>query len=263
MRPAYHPHPDVQMDGAGDVTRARARYFGRPSANLRVVVKNRYSWMNEYLRADQRGVELGAGAGLSREFIRCDHLLLTDFSDYDWLDVKHVDAHRTPFEDASFDFAFSVNVIHHLAQPLQFFREMSRILKKGGRLIVQDVHCSVFLRLALRLQRHEGYDFNADVYDESVPCTDANDPWAANNALVDLLFEDEPRFQRAVPQFRRIHRSHSEFLTLLNSGGVIARAAHVPLPMPLMRVVDAIDRGLTGTLPNLFAAQVRLVFEKL
>jgi SAM-dependent methyltransferase len=250
------------MDGAGDVVRARSRYFGRPSANLRVVVKNRYTWMNDYLGVEQHGIELGAGAGLSREFIRCNHFQLTDYSDYDWLDVKHVDAHRTPFDDEAFDFAISVNVIHHLARPLAFFREMSRILKKGGRLIVQDVHCSFFLRLALRLQRHEGYDFNVDVFDESVPCTDPDNPWAANNALVDLLFEDEARFSRAVPQFRRIHSSHSEFLTLLNSGGVIARSAYIPLPMPLMRVVDAVDRGLTGAFPSLFASQVRFVFEK-
>jgi SAM-dependent methyltransferase len=250
------------MDGAGDVKSARDRFFKRPSANLRVVVSNRYTWMNQFLAADQRGLELGAGAGLSREFIRCDQFLLTDFLDYDWLDVTHVDALRTPFDDASFDFAISVNVIHHLAQPLLFFREMGRILKPGGKLIIQDVHCSVFLRLALRLQKHEGYDFNVDVFDETVDCNDPTDPWAANNAIVDLLFEDEPRFQRAVPQFRRIHRSHSEFLTLLNSGGVIARSAYIPLPKGVMRLVDAFDRRLTKAVPNLFASQVQLVFEK-
>ncbi len=263
MRPAYRPRPDEdRMAGPGDVWMARTRYFGQPTANLRVVVRNRYVWMNDFIGADERGVELGAGAGLSREFIRCKELLLTDFADYEWLDVKHVDALRTPFEDASFDFAISVNVIHHLAHPLRFFAEMSRILKKGGRLIVQDMTCSMFLRLALRLQRHEGYDYNVRVFDEDAVCTDPNDLWAGNNAIVDLLFEDETRFFEAVPYFRRVHRSHSEFLTFLNSGGVIARTACVPLPMPLMRVVDVVDRALTQAFPKTFACSVQLVFEK-
>jgi SAM-dependent methyltransferase len=250
------------MDGPGDVARARARYFDRPSANLRVVVQNRYLWMNRFIGENERGIEIGAGAGLSREFIRCKQLLLTDLADHDWLDLKQVNALETPFENGSLDFAFSVNVIHHLARPLRFFSEMARILRPGGRLIVQDVHCSVFMRAALRLQRHEGYDYNVDVFDDTVLCTDPNDPWAGNNAIVDLLLEDEARFLRAIPQFRRIHRSHSEFLTLLNSGGVIARTAYVPLPMPLMRAVDAVDRALTRTFPAACASQVQLVLER-
>jgi len=263
MRPAYRPLPNEDhMAGPGDVVKARARYFGSPSANLRVVVRNRYTWMNDFIRADERGIEVGCGAGLSREFIRCQGLQLTDFADHDWLDVKRVDALSTPFEDGSQDFAISVNVIHHLAHPLRFFAEMARILRPGGRLIVQDVHCSIFMRAALRLQRHEGYDYNVDVFDRDAVCTDPDDPWAGNNAIVDLLFEDEARFFRSVPEFRLVHRSHSEFLTLLNSGGVIARTAYVPLPMPAMRVVDVVDRMLTRTFPGFCASQVQLVFER-
>ncbi len=263
MRPAYRPPPNAsRMSGPDDVWKARARYFDRPSANLRVVVKNRYEWMNRFVPSDGRGVELGSGAGLSREFIHCRELVLTDYDDYEWLDRARVDALNTPFEDESFDFAISVNVIHHLAHPLRFFSEMRRILKPRGRLVVQDVHCSVFLRAALRLQRHEGYDYNVDVFDENVPCTDPNNPWAGNNAIVDLLLEDGPRFTSKVPFFREIHRSHSEFLTLLNSGGVIGRTAYIPLPSSIMRAVDAADRVLTGAFPEAFAAQVQLVFEK-
>ncbi len=264
MRPAYRPRPgDDRMQGPGDVWQARARYLDRPSANLKVVVENRYCWMNQFIEPDARGVELGSGAGLSRDFIRCRELILTDFADYAWLDVHHVDALKTPFEDNSFDFALSVNVIHHLAQPLRFFKEMARILRPGGRLIVQDVCCSLFMRVALRLQRHEGYDYNVDVFDEAAVCTDPDDLWAGNNAIVDLLLEDESRFLRAVPWFRRVHRAHSEFLTLLNSGGVIAKTAFIRLPMPVMRLVDRVDRVLTNTLPRVFAGQVQLVFEKI
>jgi hypothetical protein len=118
------------------------------------------------------------------------------------------------------------------------------------------------MRAALRLQRHEGYDYNVDVFDDAAICTDPADPWAGNNAIVDLLLEDEPRFFQAIPQFREVYRSHSEFLTLLNSGGVIARTVYVPLPMPLMRVVDAVDRVLTRKFPGALSSQVQLVLQK-
>lgn len=263
MRPAYHPTPaDNDKSGAGDVWTARARYFENPSANLRVVVANRYEWMNRFIQNDWEGVELGCGAGMSRGLIRSKRLVLTDHAEYEWLDVKKVDALHTPFADASFDFALSVNVVHHLAHPLRFFKEMARILRPGGRLIIQDVHCSIFLRLALRLQRHEGYDYNVDVFDDEAICTDPNDEWAGNNAIVDLLLEDRARFLESTPQLTLIHESHSEFLTLLNSGGVVAKTAYVPLPMPLMGVVDRIDRVLTKRFPETFASQVQLVFEK-
>jgi SAM-dependent methyltransferase len=262
-RPAYRPKAgENRMAGPSDVQRARQIYLEQPSNNLQVLIRNRYSWMNQFIGPSDSGVEIGAGAGLSRDFIRAGSFLLTDFADHPWLDVKQVNALQTPFEDASFDFAIAVNMIHHLAHPLRFFAEMDRILKAGGRLIVQDVHCSTFLRLALRLQRHEGYDFNVSVFDDSAVCTDPDDLWAGNNAIVDLLLEDEARFLRAVPNFRLLHREHCEFLTFLNSGGVTAKTVYLPLPMPLLRLVEAVDQKLSNAWPRIFALQVRLVLQK-
>lgn len=43
-----------------------------------------------------------------------------------------VDAHNLPFNDASFDFYFSLAVYEHLASPLQAALEAHRILKPGG-----------------------------------------------------------------------------------------------------------------------------------
>lgn len=263
VRPVYKPTADAnRMKHAGDVARARTRFFERPTANLRVVVEGRYRWMEAFIPEGASGVELGAGAGLSREVIRRGKLLVTDYADHAWLDVKNVDALKTPFEDGAFDFVIEVNMIHHLAHPLRFFEEARRILRPGGRLILQDVKGSLFLRAALRLQRHEGYDYNVDVFDRETPCNDPDDPWSANNAVLDLLFEDEARFRAEVPYFRCIHRSYSEFLTLLNSGGVIAEAPFVPLPMPLARAVERVDRALTRALPGVLAAQVQMVLER-
>ncbi len=41
-------------------------------------------------------------------------------------------AESMPFEDASFDLVFSVNVIHHVSDPLSHFKEARRVLSPGG-----------------------------------------------------------------------------------------------------------------------------------
>ncbi|MFO0613228.1 MAG: class I SAM-dependent methyltransferase [Polyangiaceae bacterium] len=250
------------MKHVGDCARARERYFQRATPNLAYVVKHRYAWMNDFIEPGWTGVELGAGSGLSREIIDKGKLLVTDFAEYDWLDVKNVDALKTPFEDGAFDFVVESNMIHHVAHPLAFLEEARRILRPGGRLFIQDVNGSLLMRAVLRLQRHEGFDYNVDVFDERVPCNDPSDPWSANNAVLDLLFEDRAKFAQKVPYFRIVHESYSEFLTLLNSGGVIAEAPHVPLPRFLVEAMGKVDRVLTNAFPRLLALQIQLVLEK-
>jgi hypothetical protein len=79
---------------------------------------------------------------------------------------------------------------------------------------------------------------------------------------VDLLLEDKARFFRKVPHLALIHENYSEFLTFLNSGGVGAKTAYVPLPMAVASAVDRLDRALIKRFPKAFALQVQLVFEK-
>lgn len=47
----------------------------------------------------------------------------------------YYDGNRLPFEDASFDTVISVSVLEHTPAPHQLFREMTRVLKPGGRMI--------------------------------------------------------------------------------------------------------------------------------
>ena len=48
------------------------------------------------------------------------------------------DGERTSFANASFDVVFSVNVIHHLANPYKVIDELIRVLAPGGKLIISD-----------------------------------------------------------------------------------------------------------------------------
>ncbi|HBF39905.1 MAG TPA: SAM-dependent methyltransferase [Firmicutes bacterium] len=50
------------------------------------------------------------------------------------------DAHDLPLEDASQDLVYANLLLHHLLEPSLAIKEMARILKPGGRIILTDVN---------------------------------------------------------------------------------------------------------------------------
>lgn len=263
FKKTYKPqHNQNRMNDEGDVRKARANFLKNPSNNLKFLLENRYKWMNEYIKEDSKGVEVGCGAGIGKFYIKSENFILTDYSDGDWLDVKNVDALNMPFESESFDFVVSSNMIHHVPYPLKFFEEMFRILKPGGVLLIQEVNASFFMRLILRLMRHEGYSFEVDVFNKEVICTDKDDLWSANCAISNIIFDDKNKFERNIPYFKIIKEAYGEFFILLNSGGVIAKTFYIPLPIFALKIIKIIDDILTKNFPGIFALQRKIVFKK-
>jgi SAM-dependent methyltransferase len=154
-------------------------------------------------------------------------------------------------------------MIHHVPYPTQFFEEMRRILKPGGVLLIQEINASFFMRLVLRIMRHEGYSYDVNVFDADEICTDANDLWSANCAIPNLLFDDMRAFEKHFPYFKVEKTGFSEFFLLLNSGGVISKSPFIPLPYFVLHGVRWIDNTLTRFLPSIFAMQRQLVLRKL
>jgi SAM-dependent methyltransferase len=263
LKRCYRPaHSENRMQHEGDTELAREHFIGKAPSNLELLVENRYAWMNRYIHADEVGLEIGCGTGVSRRFINAKRYYLSDVADYEWLDFKHVNALDTPFENDRFDFVISSNMVHHLSRPLILFQEMARILKPGGRLLIQEINGSLALRALLHLMRHEGYSYEVDVFDETCVCNDPEDPWSANCVIPNLLWDDEARFEYEVPAFKIVHHCYREFSTLMNSGGVIAKTKYIPLPRWAVRIMQGIDTVLATTLPSVFALQRQIVLEK-
>ncbi len=49
------------------------------------------------------------------------------------------DAKRLPFLDASVDLVTSNSLIHHIAEPADVFREVSRVAGRSGRILIRDL----------------------------------------------------------------------------------------------------------------------------
>lgn len=122
---------------------------------------SRAKWLEETLRTIPAGSRLlDAGAGERRYKDFCEHLVYVaqDFARYDgrgdgrglqtgsWgregLDIVS-DIASIPEPDASFDAVMCTEVFEHLPEPLLALKEFSRLLKKGGRLILTAPFCSL------------------------------------------------------------------------------------------------------------------------
>lgn len=251
-----------RMGHEGDVTNARKIYLDGSNRNLGRLLRNRFTWMNSFVSSDDEGLELGAGIGASRDFLNVKSFMLTDFLDSDWLDVKNVDALATEFDSERFDFIIASNMIHHLAFPKIFFDECHRILKPGGKLIIQEIQTSIVMRIVLRMMRHEGYDETINVFDESKPCNQPGNPWSANCSIPKLLFRSYEKFEEAQINWKIVHDRKVEFFQFLNSGGVVAETRYLPLNNFFLNIQDYIDKLLCALAPDLFALQRQTVLEK-
>ncbi len=54
------------------------------------------------------------------------------------VEFQLADAHELPFEDATFDIVTCRRAAHHFVDIAQALREMKRVLKPGGRLVIDD-----------------------------------------------------------------------------------------------------------------------------
>ena len=259
-RPFFPERSANRMKREGDVVAARSEFIAKRPNNLSYLLGKRYSWMNRFIGVDLIGVELGSGPGFAEMFIETDNLLISDVIANDWVDVK-TDAMNMAFADSSLDYIICSNIIHHLAFPQSFFQECYRVLKPQGLVIIQEINASFLMRFILRLMRHEGYSFNADVYQIDKPCNDAGDPWSANCAIPNLLFDDDSRFESMFP-FKIIFHEFSECFIFLLSGGVVAKTRTVNLPHSALRIIDKFDDALISMFPQIFGLQRKIVLRK-
>ena len=258
---SYTPsHQENCMRNEGGVKQARKFFLENRPNNLNFLLATRYQWMKPYLVGNQI-FELGAGAGFSKIILDDSRITLTDIEKYEWIDQK-VDALNLPFEPNSVDVFICSHMIHHVAYPITFLKNLTKSLKSNGVILISEVNTSFMFKILLRIMRHEGWNYNVDVFDTSCPANNPDDPWSANCAIPELLWGDDNKFEQEIKELKIERNELCEFMIFPLSGGVISKTATINLPISVLKVLHSIDSILIKLFPKIFALGRRVVLRK-
>jgi SAM-dependent methyltransferase len=260
---AFDPNSN-RMKVIADVEEAIKEFQKKKNKNLDFLLKNRFSWMKKFISAKDKGLEVGAGAGFSKNYIKNKNFKISDLAMHDHLDLKNIDAQNTRLDSESYDFVIAVNMLHHVPYPIKFLNEMFKILKPGGKLIIQEAHCSIVFQLITIIMRHEGFDFTKNVWDEKTAMSNEDDIWSGNITISHLIFDDIEKFNSKFgKKFNIIHQKFFECFVFLNSGGVTSKTFYIPLNNFFLKILNFIDNILIKLFPNVFALGRQIVLKKI
>ena len=263
LKKVQFSNDENRMKSIANTKIARELYYSSDSQNVKFLLQKRFTWMNEFIKENDVGIEVGSGAGFSKDFIKNKNFKLTDLGNDNHLDFKNIDAQETGFDNETFDYVIASNMIHHIPYPIKFFKEMNRILKKDGKLIIFESYCSLIFQIATILMKHEGFDFTLDVWDEENPKSDEKNAWHGNIAVPHLIFDNKKLFNEKLGKYFSIeYEKLSECLIFLNSGGVTSKTKCIPMNHFFLNILDSIDKILVKLFPNIFCMGRRIVLSK-
>jgi SAM-dependent methyltransferase len=112
-----------------------------------------------------------------------------------------IDALRLPFPDGSIDVVYGYAFVHHLGDPVPFFREAVRVLRPGGRALFMDNRYSpVYQRAKVTILRPlmRYYHRQVETSPEDLHATETG--WYSDAQLAEMLepFAVEPFFHRSL-----------------------------------------------------------------
>ncbi|UCC38174.1 MAG: methyltransferase domain-containing protein [Candidatus Aminicenantes bacterium] len=105
------------------------------------------------VKAGEIAADIGAGTGFVTEGLMQKGLeviavdqseamldeMRKKFADAKGVEYRTGEAEKLPIQDDSVDYAFANMYLHHVELPLDAIKEMARILKPGGRLVITDM----------------------------------------------------------------------------------------------------------------------------
>jgi SAM-dependent methyltransferase len=191
-----------------------------------------------FLTGEGMKVELGAGISPVRDSY--PEVLATDILAAPHLD-KVVDAETMDFSNNSVKVIYGQNCFHHFPHPDRFFKELDRVLVKGGGAILLEPYYGPFASfLYKRLFSTEGFDKTFLSWETPV----AGPMNGANQALSYIVFiRDKKLYEEKYPNLEVVHQvTVGNYLRYLLSGGLNFRQI---LPDSFAGVIALLEMALS------------------
>lgn len=213
-----------------------------------------------FRRANGLSIEVGGGPGFFKQF--ATDIVSTDLIWCPWLDAI-ADAQQLPLRTARVTNIFGLDMLHHLAAPMTFLGEVSRVLVAGGRLILIEPWITPFSYLIFRFLHQERCDLSETPWMRNqtgeVPQKMAFD---GNQAIPYLLFGPGHRSKtlNSLPDLKLVALEPFCLFAYLLSGGFKAMNL---LPEFLYPALSKFERATSPLWRRLAALRVLLVLEKI
>jgi len=210
-------------------------------------------WYKEILNEAEntpRGIklEIGSGGGFIKDM---DSSVITS----DILELPNVDkvfsAEEMPFGENELSSIMMVNVFHHIPDVRKFLKEASRVLMKGGKIIMIEPANSFLSRFIYKNFHHEMFDEKRDwTFPQSGPLS------GSNQALPYIVFKrDKKDFEQDFPllSIKKFYL-HTAYRYILSGG--VSRKQMIP------GMLYSLIKKLEGFLPNYTGMFQTIVIEK-
>jgi SAM-dependent methyltransferase len=231
----------------------RATWQEKPA--LRAVYEHLYEKMAAVC-IPGRTLEIGGGSGNFSDFV--PGVITTDIQRVPWLDVV-CDAHRLPFEEASFDNIVMFDVLHHFDRPRRFFSEAARVLRPGGRVVMMEPMITPVSWPVYQYLHPEPVRLREDPLEDGDPKS-GKDPFDANQAIPMLLFRHGGgALTRACPSLRLQEFHYLGLWAYPLSGGF---RRWTLIPKSLVPPVLWLEDKVASFLGPMFAFRLMAVVEK-
>jgi len=162
-------------------------------------------------------LELGSGAGFLSTYI--PGLITSDVIPISEIDLI-CEGQRLPFNDCCLRSVVLINVLHHVRDPLFFFKESKRCIKKGGRIVLIEPWVTSWSRIIYGKIHHEPFDPASPSWNlpESGPLSGGNDalPW--------IIFKRDIKAFQAESDWQLVSIEEIMPFRYLLSGGVSMRS---------------------------------------
>jgi SAM-dependent methyltransferase len=210
-------------------------------------------------KQDGISIEVGAGPGFFKQF--APDIVSTDLIWCPWLDAI-ADAQQLPFRSNSVANVFGLDMLHHLATPMIFLSEVSRILVPGGRLILVEPWITPFSYFIFRFLHQERCDLSETPWVQNQAGAGPEKmAFDGNQAIPYLLFGPKHRSTTfsSLPELKLKALEPFCLFAYLLSGGFKPMNL---LPESLYPALSKFERATLPLWRSLAALRVLLVLEK-
>jgi len=210
------------------------------------------TFIKEIAQYNGEGIlEIGSGGGFFKDLY--PQVITSDILPLPHCNMKF-DAENIPFESNSLNAILMLNVLHHIPNSEIFLKEVNRVLKPKGKLIMIEPATTFFSKIIYTTIHHEPFNIKANW---EIPSTGPLS--GANGALPWIIFKrDIKKFNNLFPQLKLIKLSQHTPFSYLVSGGVSYKSIFPGWSFPFIHLLEKIMSPIN----SMFGMFQTIVLEK-